>query len=106
MITNKPDDYMHETDWLDQLLMDEIWLNKLEELEKASFFERGVLRTKAIRWLGHDIVADLYEIHNGDVRKVVQDMWEDDDYPLLQLKVRTIGMLVLEWLDQHRPEND
>ena len=90
MMSNNRSDYGSASDWLSALRQDELWLSQLQRLQAPADSNISVSRE---------------EIMQQKVEPVVAEVWEVAELSLIKLKIQTIGMLSIEWLEQHTKTN-
>ena len=100
MISNDRAKYGSSSEWLSALRQDEAWLLQEERLHTSMSSDMDALRRKAVVRMGSDMVSDYWEIYNHNVEKAIQEAW-DTGMSLVKLKIQAIGLLTLEWLEQH-----
>ena len=101
MMSSNRSDYKSASEWLSALLHDEAWLTQQERLQSATTAETIVHREDAIRRIGIGETYEFWEIYDHQVEKAVSEVWEIAELSLPKLKIQTIGMLSMEWLEQH-----
>lgn len=87
-------------EWMSALRQDEAWILQEERLLSYGSSGEAAFRTKAVERMGDDTVSDYWEIYNHNVEKTIQEAW-DTGMSLVKLKIQAIGLLTLEWLEQH-----
>lgn len=106
MIPNNYGAYKSASEWLSFLINDETWQNPLKKLKAAQPDELKPLYDDAIRRLGSGETYEFWDIYNHDVKRVVKELWEEQKLSLSSLKLQTIGMLSLEWLEKNAPQSE
>ncbi|WP_028902892.1 MULTISPECIES: hypothetical protein [unclassified Prevotella] len=101
MMSSNRSDYKSASEWLSALLHDEAWLTQQERLQSATTAETIVHREDAIRRIGIGETYEFWEIYDHQVEKAVSEVWEIAELSLPKLKIQTIGMLSMAWLEQH-----
>lgn len=101
MMSSNRSDYKSASEWLSTLIHDEAWLTQQQQLQSSTAAEANVHRDAAIRRIGIGETYEFWEIHNHQVEKAVSEVWEIAELSLPKLKIQTIGMLSMEWLEQH-----
>ena len=99
MMSNNRADYGSATAWLSALKQDELWLSQLQQLQAPSA-DRSALREAALRKIGQTLTFEFWDSYGHKVEPVVCEVWEIAELSLPKLKIQTIGMLSIEWLDQ------
>lgn len=100
MMSSKRDAYASALDWLADLKKDYFWQRQLERLQSASAAEMDNLREESVRKIEKGSVYELWVI-SKDVEKIVQAVWGESELTLTKLMIQTIGMLSMEWIEQH-----
>jgi len=101
MISNNRADYGSADEWLAALKQDELWLSQLQQLRNSTTDNAGSLRDRANEKIGKGETYGFWDSYNHQVEPVVREVWEIAELSLPKLKIQTIGMLSLEWLEQH-----
>lgn len=101
MMSSNRSDYKSASEWLSTLIHDEAWLTQQQQLQSSTAADANVHRDAAIRRIGIGETYEFWEIHNHQVEKAVREVWEIAELSLPKLKIQTIGMLSMEWLEQH-----
>ena len=101
MISNNRADYGSAEEWLAALKQDELWLSQLQQLQNSKSADVKALRKKADEKIGKGETYGFWDSYNHQVELVVREVWEIAELSLSKLKIQTIGMLTLEWLEQH-----
>lgn len=101
MISNNRADYGSADEWLLALKQDELWLCQIGQLQNSTPANVGTLRDKANEKIGNGLTYYFWDSYNHQVEKVVREVWEIAELTLSYLKIQTIGMLSIEWLEQH-----
>lgn len=98
MISNERSRYASPSEWLSLLRQDDVWLSYKQQLtppdDKAHMKE-------ANRRIGMGPTFEYWELYRHQVEPVVEEVWGMPNLTLPQLKLQTIGMLTVEWLEQH-----
>lgn len=100
MMRSNRADYASPLEWLSLLRQDEVWLSQLHQLQKASAADVSVHRDEAMRRIGKGETYEYWEIYQHQVEPAVREVWEIDELSLPKLKIQTIGMLSMEWIEQ------
>lgn len=102
MMSSNRSDYKSASEWLSTLMHDEAWLTQQQQLQSAAdAADADVQRDAAIRRIGIGETYEFWEIHGHQVEKAVSEVWEIAELSLPKLKIQTIGMLSMAWLEQH-----
>lgn len=101
MMSSNRSDYKSASEWLSTLLHDEAWLTQQERLQSSTADEAKVNREIAIRRIGEGEAFEFWELYGHKVEKAVSEVWPITELTLPKLKLQTIGMLSMEWLEQH-----
>ena len=104
MMKNNRDNYASASEWLSALRKDGLWLSQLQQLQDPSA-DAGALRAAAIRKIGQGETFEFWDSYQHQVEPAVMEVWEIRDLTLPKLKIQTIGMLSMEWLEQHSCRN-
>lgn len=99
MMSNNRADYGSASEWLSELKQDELWLSQLQQLQAPSA-DRSALREAALRKIGQTLTFEFWDSYGHRVEPVVSEVWEIAELTLPKLKIQTIGMLAMEWLEQ------
>lgn len=99
MMSNNRADYGSASEWLSALKQDELWLSQLQQLQALSA-DRSALREAALRKIGQTLTFEFWDSYGHRVEPVVSEVWEIAELTLPKLKIQTIGMLSMEWLEQ------
>lgn len=99
MMSNNRAEYGSASEWLSALKQDELWLSQLQQLGAPSA-DRAALREAALRKIGQTLTFEFWDSYGHRVEPVVSEVWEIGELSLPKLKIQTIGMLSMEWLEQ------
>ena len=99
MMSNNRADYGSASEWLSALKQDDLWLSQLQQLVAPSA-DRAALREAALRKIGQTLTFEFWDSYGHRVEPVVSEVWESAELTLPKLKIQTIGMLAMEWLEQ------
>ena len=99
MMSNNRAEYGSASEWLSALKQDELWLSQLQQLGAPSA-DRAVLREAALRKIGQTLTFEFWDSYGHRVEPVVSEVWEIAELSLPKLKIQTIGMLSMEWLEK------
>ena len=99
MMSNNPAEYGSASEWLAALKKDELWLLQLKQLQAPSA-DRQALRKAALRKIGQTLTFEFWDSYGHRVEPVVNEVWQMAELTLAKLKMQTIGMLTIEWLEQ------
>lgn len=99
MMSNNRADYGSASEWLSALKQDELWLSQLQQLGAPSA-DRAALHQAALRKIGQTLTFEFWDSYGHRVEPVVSEVWEIAELSLPKLKIQTIGMLSMEWLEQ------
>ena len=94
-------DYGSAAEWLSALRQDNAWQCQQRHLQESSASEYCVHHDDAMRRIGDGETFEFWEIYQHKVEPVVTEVWEIAELSLVKLKIQTIGMLSIEWLEQH-----
>ena len=98
MMSSNRAEYGSASEWLAALKQDEAWLSQ-QRLMASADSDINVHRTDAIRRIGRGDTFEFWEIYQHQVEPVVKEVWEIAELSLPKLKIQTIGMLSMEWLE-------
>lgn len=104
MMKNNRDNYASASEWLSVLRKDGLWLSQLQQLQDPAA-DTGALRAAAMRKIGQGETFEFWDSYQHQVEPAVMEVWEIRDLTLPKLKIQTIGMLSMEWLEQHSCRN-
>lgn len=99
MMSNNRAEYGSASEWLVALKHDELWISQLQQLEAPSA-DRAALRETALRKIGQTLTFEFWDSYGHRVEPVVSEVWEIAELSLPKLKIQTIGMLSMEWLEK------
>ena len=99
MISNSRADYGSADEWLSALMQDDLWQTQLQQLRSSAPHDASTLRDRAYEKLGKGETYGFWDSYNHQVAPVVREVWEIAELSLPKLKIQTIGMLSLEWLE-------
>lgn len=105
MMSSHRGDYRSASEWLSALRQDEAWLSQQQRLQTSAAGDVSIHRDDAIRRIGNGETFEFWEIYCHEVEPVVSEVWEIAELSLPKLKIQTIGMLSMEWLEQHSHNN-
>ena len=105
MMSNNRAEYGSAAEWLAALRQDDAWLYQLQRLQDSSKNDFNTHRDDAIRRIGNGETYEFWDIYQHKVEPVVAEVWEIAELSLIKLKIQTIGMLSIEWLEQHASDN-
>ena len=100
MMSSNRRDYGSSSDWLSALRQDEAWQSQLQRLQTSAAGDVNMHREDAVRRIGRGETFEFWEIHRHQVERVVSEVWDMAELSLPKLKIQTIGMLSMEWLEQ------
>ena len=101
MMSNNRSDYHSASEWLSTLRKDESWLSQLQRLQAPADSSISVSREEIMDNIGRGDTYYLWNIYQHKVEPVVTEVWDIAELSLVNLKVQAIGMLSMEWLEQH-----
>ena len=105
MMSNNRAEYGSASEWLSALKQDELWLSQLQQLVAPSA-DRAALREAALRKIGQTLTFEFWDSYGHRVEPVVSEVWESAELTLPKLKIQTIGMLAMEWLEMQEKTDD
>lgn len=100
MMSSNRTEYSSATEWLSTLRKDEAWLSQLQRLQAPADSDISVCRDDVITLIGNGETFAFWEIYQHHVEPVVKEVWEMAELSLPKLKIQTIGMLSMEWLER------
>lgn len=100
MMSSNRRDYGSALEWLMALRQDDAWLSQLQKLQASTDGDANVLREEAMRRIGSGDTFEFWDIYQHKVEPVVTEVWEIAELSLPKMKIQTIGMLSVEWLEQ------
>ena len=100
MMSNNRGDYASASEWLSALRKDGLWLSQLQQLQDSSA-DADALRAAAMRKIGQGETFEFWDSYQHQVEPAVAEVWEIRELTLPKLKIQTVGMLSMEWLEQH-----
>ena len=103
MMSSSRNTYSSASEWLSFLKQDEAWLSQLQRLQASADSNTSTCRDDMMRLIGNGDTFAFWEIYQHKVEPVVAEVWEIAELSLPKLKIQTIGMLSMEWLEQ-QPE--
>ena len=101
MMSSNRTEYSSATEWLSTLRKDEAWLSQLQRLQAPADSDISVCRDDVITLIGNGETFAFWEIYQHHVEPVVKEVWEMAELSLPKLKMQAVGMLMIEWLEQH-----
>lgn len=105
MMSSNRGDYSSAAEWLSALRQDEAWLSQQQRLQASANGDTNTDRDDAIRRIGRGETFEFWEIYCHQVEPVVSEVWEIAELSLPKLKIQTIGMLSMEWLEHRDCQN-
>ena len=99
MMSSNRGDYGSASEWLSALRQDEAWLSQQQRLETSVADDANIHREDAIRRIGKGETFEFWDIYCHKVEPVVSEVWGMAELSLPKLKIQTIGMLSMEWLE-------
>lgn len=105
MMSNNRRDYRSASEWLSTLRHDESWLSQLQRLQAPADSSISVSRDEIMGQIGQGDTFCLWNIYQHKVEPVVTEVWDLAESSLVKLKIQAIGMLSIEWLEQHAKTN-
>lgn len=101
MMSSNRGDYASPKDWLSALKQDEAWLSQQHRLQTSEPANASIHEEDALRRIGRGDTFEFWEIYSHQVEPVINEVWEIAELSLPKLKIQTIGMLSMEWLELH-----
>lgn len=100
MMRNERKDYKDCSEWLSALKEDDAWKSQKERL-MAPDANISELYRDAQKMMEKSYVIQYWKIYKHSVEHVVQEVWQMAELSLPMMKYHTLGMLTLEWIEQH-----
>lgn len=102
MMSNNRGDYASASEWLSALRKDGLWLSQLRQLQNPSA-DAVVLHAAAMQKMGQgtSLTYEYWDSYEHQIEPAVAEVWEIADLSLPKLKMQAVGMLMIEWLEQH-----
>ena len=100
MMRNERKDYKDCSEWLSALKEDDAWKSQKAQL-MAPNANISELYRDAIKMMEKSYVVQYWKIYQHNVASVVQEVWQMAELSLPMMKYHTLGMLTLEWIEQH-----
>ena len=100
MMSNDRRDYGSASEWLSALRKDELWQSQLQRLQAPADSRICVSREEIMGQIGQGETLHLWNMYQHKVEPVVTEVWGLAELSLIRLKIQTIGMLSIEWLEQ------
>jgi hypothetical protein len=102
MMSNNRDDYASASEWLSALRKDELWLSQLQQLQDPAA-DVAALRATAMRKMGQGetLTLEFWDSYGHQVEPAVMEVWGICELTLAKLKMQAVGMLMMEWIEQH-----
>lgn len=101
MMSSNRGDYASASEWISALRQDEAWLSQQRLLMTSAATDVSIHREDAIRRIGKGETFEFWEIYRHQVEPVICEVWEIAELTLPKLKIQAIGMLSMEWIEQH-----
>ena len=105
MMSSNRRDYGSAAEWLAALRQDDAWLCQLQRLKDSSTSDISEHHDDAMRRIGNGEAYEFWDIYQHKVEPVIAEVWEIAELSLIKLKIQAIGMLSIEWLEQHEGTN-
>ena len=99
MMSNSRGEYASPSLWLSALRQDGLWLSQLQQLQDPKA-DISALREVAMRKIGQGLTFEFWDSYRHQVEPVVMEVWGIEELTLPKLKIQTIGMLSMEWIEQ------
>ena len=99
MMSNSRGEYASPSLWLSALRQDGLWLSQLQQLQDPKA-DVSALREVAMRKIGQGLTFEFWDSYRHQVEPVVMEVWGIEELTLPKLKIQTIGMLSMEWIEQ------
>ena len=104
MMSYKYESYKSGLEFLNAIKQDECWQNPLSILKESLGGDATDLYNEAREQIKNDFF--LWKIHNYNIEKVIQIIWESKDKTIARLIALVVGMLSIEWLEQQEREGN
>ena len=103
MMSSNRGDYASASEWISALRQDEAWLSQQQRLQASAPDDADIHKEDALRRIGKGETFEFWEIYRHQVEPVICEVWEIAELTLPKLKIQAIGMLSMEWIEQHTP---
>lgn len=100
MISNNRSNYASSSEWLASFKQDYMWQSQLQQLQNATPDERNRHYQIAVKAVEEGAPGAIWYFCQHRVEKVVEELWESNELSMTNLKIYTVWMLTVEWLDQ------
>ena len=103
MMSSNRGDYASALEWISALRQDEAWLSQQQCLQASAPDDADIHKEDALRRIGKGETFEFWEIYRHQVEPVICEVWDIAELSLPKLKIQAIGMLSMEWIEQHTP---
>ncbi len=102
MMSNNRMDYASASKWLAALRQDELWVSQLQQLQDPEA-DASALRAAALQKIGQgtSLTYEYWDSYGHRIEPAVEEVWEIANLSMPKLKMQAVGMLMMEWLEQH-----
>ena len=97
-------DFDSAAEWLEAVIQDDDWQSQKELLETSPDADFAEHIEDATRRIGRGIIWEKWKMHKTKPNRVLRTLtsvWKAEGQTLHILQVQTVGMLSMEWLEQH-----
>lgn len=105
MMSSNRQEYGSAAEWLSALRRDEAWLRQEQILQQSSPDDYETHLAVAKRRSVGSLLFEYWEIYH-QAEPALCEVWDIAELTLPKLKMQAIGMLSLEWLEQHAEPAD
>lgn len=105
MTKHKREDYASHLEWLEEVKQDRLWRTQLERLQSKDS-DTKQLHDDALEMIGRERTYHCWNIYSHNIELTIEEVWEAGELSLPTLKFQTIGMLTIEWLEEHGQSED
>lgn len=99
MMSSNRNDYRSASEWLEAVRGDAAWQSQQQRLSESAGEQGAALREEALRRIGRGETFEFWEIYQHRVEPTVAEVWDIAELSLPKLKIQTIGMLSMVWLE-------
>lgn len=100
MMSSNRKDYASASEWLKTLKQDDAWLSQQKQLVTSTDIITCLKDAK--RRIGEGEVFEFWGIYGHQIEPALEEVWGIAELSLTKLKIQTIGMLSMEWLEKNR----
>ncbi len=100
MISYSREAYGSASQWVEALRQDDAWLSQLQQLRNATAEDLSKHLQTANQRIEEGAARDFWYFYRHQVVKVVEELWQSGELTLPKLKILTIWMFTVEWIEQ------